>query len=333
MMPKLACADFTFPLLPHEKVLQLIAMLEFKGVDIGLFEDRSHLCPSREFENVTQSARQLKKRLDAWGLEAADIFLQVGLDFKPYAANHPEASHREKARDWFIKTLDYTAECECEHVTGLPGAHFETESYDDSFARAVEELNWRVDQAKAYGIVFGVEAHIGSIVPEPGPAEKLVQQVPGLTLTLDYAHFTRIGLPDAVVEPLVKYASHFHVEVLAMSDCKRPLPITQLISNGFWKSQMRMDTAAGSELSMSGQNGRTATRVTICQRRFCFGILFGRWLADDYFMVNSIISYTPSMHSQPPNSPEKGRDPQPPGPLIRGRPLFRGVTGGLLRLH
>ena len=211
MTLKLACADFTFPLLSHENVLQLIAMLEFKGVDIGLFEERSHLLPSREFENVTQSARRLKNRLDTWGLEAADIFLQVGLDFKPYAVNHPEASHREKARDWFIKTLDYAAECECEHVTGLPGAHFETESYEDSFARAVDELNWRVDQAKRYGIVYGVEAHIGSIVPQPEPAEKLLQRVPGLTLTLDYAHFTRIGLPDAAVEPLVKYASHFHV--------------------------------------------------------------------------------------------------------------------------
>ena len=43
MKPKLACADFTFPLLPHAKVLDLIAMLGIKGVDIGLFEDRSHL--------------------------------------------------------------------------------------------------------------------------------------------------------------------------------------------------------------------------------------------------------------------------------------------------
>ena len=149
MTLKLACADFTFPLLPHENVLQLIAMLEFKGVDIGLFEERSHLRPSHEFENVTQSARQLKDRLDTWGLEAADIFLQMGLDFKSHAVNHPEASQREKARDWFIKALDYAAECECKHVTGLPGAHFEAESYDDSFARAVDELNWRVDQAKA----------------------------------------------------------------------------------------------------------------------------------------------------------------------------------------
>ncbi len=211
MTLKLACADFTFPLLPHDQVFQLIAMLEFTGVDIGLFEERSHLWPSREFDNLSQSARRLKKKLADQGLEAADVFLQMGLDFRPYAINHPEASRREKARTWFLKTLDYAAECECKHVTGLPGAHFETESYDDSYARAVDELNWRVDQAKGYGIIFGVEAHIGSIVPRPEPAEKLVQHVPGLTLTLDYAHFTRIGLPDKVVEPLVKYATHFHV--------------------------------------------------------------------------------------------------------------------------
>ena len=39
----------------------------------------------------------------------------------------------------------------------------------------------------------------------------MVRGVPGLTLTLDYTHFTRIGLPDAEIEPLVQYASHFHV--------------------------------------------------------------------------------------------------------------------------
>lgn len=40
---QLSCADFTFPLLQHDKVLDLIALLEFKGVDIGLFSGRSHL--------------------------------------------------------------------------------------------------------------------------------------------------------------------------------------------------------------------------------------------------------------------------------------------------
>ena len=47
MKVKLACADFTFPLLSHQNALQLIAMLGFSGVDIGLFAGRSHLRPEK----------------------------------------------------------------------------------------------------------------------------------------------------------------------------------------------------------------------------------------------------------------------------------------------
>lgn len=210
MKSKLACADFTFPLLKHEQSLQLISMLGFKGVDIGLFENRSHLWPSREFKNLRRSARALKRKLDNVGLKAADVFLQMDLDFRLYAPNHPQARRRRKTRDWFLKTLEYTAECGGKHITSLPGAHFEEESYGDSFARAVDELSWQVEQAQSCGIVFGVEAHIGSLVPRPRAAEKLLQRVTGLTLTLDYTHFTRIGIADEKVEPLVQYASHFH---------------------------------------------------------------------------------------------------------------------------
>ena len=208
---RLACADFTFPLLPHDRVLQLIAMLEFEGVDIGLFEERSHLWPSREFENVGSSARQLKQKLDDRGLKAADIFLQMAEDFEPYAINHPEENRRQEARDRFLQTLEYAAGCDCKHVTALPGVHFEMESREASLARAVEELMWRVEQAREHEIVFGVEAHVGSIVADPESARELVQLVPGLTLTLDYTHFTRLGMADSEVEPLVECASHFHI--------------------------------------------------------------------------------------------------------------------------
>ncbi|HLK55310.1 MAG TPA: TIM barrel protein, partial [Chthonomonadaceae bacterium] len=71
--------------------------------------------------------------------------------------------------------------------------------------------HWRVEQARNRDLLFGVEAHVGSLVPTPEQAERLVQSVPGLTLTLDYTHFTRAGRPDAAVEPLMRYAGHFHV--------------------------------------------------------------------------------------------------------------------------
>jgi len=99
MKLKLACADFAFPLLPHDKVLDLIAMLEFDGVDIGLFEGRSHLWPSKALASSAKSGKQLGRKLADRGLRCADVFLQMNPNFIPYAINHPEAARRRPARD------------------------------------------------------------------------------------------------------------------------------------------------------------------------------------------------------------------------------------------
>src|SRR6266498_4543249 len=80
MHAKFACADFTFPLLPHHEVLQLIAMLEFTGVDIGLFENRSHLWSSREEEaELDLFAEQvIWAGLTAWFVECFEIGVAHG---------------------------------------------------------------------------------------------------------------------------------------------------------------------------------------------------------------------------------------------------------------
>src|SRR5690242_19873413 len=200
---KLACADFTFPLLPHDRALDLIAMLEFDGVDIGLFEERSHLRPSREFKSSAKSGNRLRRKLTDRGLKCADVFLQMDPSFIPYAINHPETARRRRARDWFLKSLDYANAAGAKHVTALPGVPFDTEAPAASWQRTCDELAWRVAQAKGQGIIFGVEAHVGSIAPDPKAALRLVHDVPGLTLTLDYTHFTRVGFPDSATEPLV----------------------------------------------------------------------------------------------------------------------------------
>jgi sugar phosphate isomerase/epimerase len=208
---KLACADFAFPLLTHEQSLRLISMLGFRGVDIGLFDGRSHLWPSREFQDTERNASALKRMADGLNLRIADVFLQTAPDFRPYAINHPDDAPRQMARDWFSKTLEYAAGCSCRHVTILPGVNFEEEQPEQSFARAVDELTWRAERARSFGITLGTEAHVGSLAPEPASAKRLVESVPDLTLTLDYTHFTRAGMSDDAIEPLVPFASHFHV--------------------------------------------------------------------------------------------------------------------------
>ncbi len=206
---KLACADFTFPLLSQEQAFKLIALLGFRGVDIGLFEDRSQLQPSHVMPHLAASARALSQKVADAGLEFADIFFQAP-SFEQMAANHPDPAERAKGRELFLRMLEFALRCNATHLTGLPGVEWDGVPYETSLQRSAEELAWRVEQAKQAGMVYSVEAHFGSIVPTPQKALQLLDATPGLTLTLDYTHFASQGFSDDEVEPLLKHASHFH---------------------------------------------------------------------------------------------------------------------------
>lgn len=207
---KFASADFSFPLLHHDKVFKLIAMLGMDGVDIGLFQDRSHLQPSHVTKDISGTARNLEKRVTDCGLEIADVFLQAATDFQSHAINNPDKAVRQEARDLFLRTLEFTCRCNAKHMSGLPGVLWDDEPPDDSLRRCSEELAWRCERASDAGVIFSIEAHLGSIVTTPEQTLKLVEMTPNLTLTLDYTHFTYQGIPDERVEPLIAQASHFH---------------------------------------------------------------------------------------------------------------------------
>src|SRR5204863_5604295 len=92
-----------------------------------------------------------------------------------------------------------------------------------SLKRCSEELAWRAEQARSVGVTYSVEAHLGSVAPTPEAAMRLTEMTPGLTLTLDYTHFTYQGIPDSQIEPLVRHASHFHARGGCKSRLQAPL--------------------------------------------------------------------------------------------------------------
>ena len=210
MKLKLSCTDFSFPLLDHQRALAVMASLGFRGADIGLFEGHGHLKPSRELTKPTRNGAALKRKLETHGLRAADIFLQIAGDFAEFAVNHPDEKRRHQAREQFLRTLDYANAAGSNHVTLLPGVVFANESRAASVGRAAEELAWRVLRAKEAKLQIAVEPHVGSLIDTPERALDLVKRVPGLGITLDYAHFTRAGISDARIQPLTEYATHLH---------------------------------------------------------------------------------------------------------------------------
>jgi len=205
-----AGADFTFPLLPHDKVIALIALLGFDGIDVGLFENRSHLQPSGVLHQPGKNGKELGNKAADAGLCVADVFLQCDVEFAPKAINHPDEKVRREARDYFVKMAEYAVAAGSGHITCLPGVHFQEESFEASCGRAMEELDFRIRVAQEAGLIFGVEPHLGSIIDTPKKAQTLMETMKGLTATLDYTHFTKIGIPDEEIEILMPYASHFH---------------------------------------------------------------------------------------------------------------------------
>lgn len=223
MKLKLACADYTFPLLPFEAVLDLIAALEFKGVDIGLFSGNSHVDPDRVLNDIPSEARELGRRVADRGLAIADMFLTPGKDFETLAPNHPDPGERRRSRNVFERALEFTVAAGARHMTALPGAVFPAASLQENLDLCAEELSWRALEAAKAGVIFSIEPHIGSIVPTPGKVQELLDSAPGLSLSLDWAHLSSEGIADAEIEPLIAGSTHFHARCAREQRLQAPM--------------------------------------------------------------------------------------------------------------
>ena len=216
-MIEFSCSDFTFPTLPHNKVLQLISLMEFNWVDIGIFKDRSHLQPADQFRQPEKMGAALKKAASDAGLGINGVFLQSSLDFTEFAINHSDADIRRQERETFLCALEYTLTAGSNHFTGLPGVDTGTE---ESRAICIEELSWRVEKSKSFGVVYAVEPHFGSIMGTPEKALSILEDVNGLTIALDHSHYIFQGIPLDRIRPLTKYASLMHARGAAKGEAQ-----------------------------------------------------------------------------------------------------------------
>ena len=211
MKLKLACADYSFPLLPFPETMDLIRALKIPAIDVGLFEGHKHLVPSTELSRPEKHGRQLRRMLAERDLALADVFLVAATDRENLAPNNFDPKNNRKSREVFERSLDYLNAAGGRHLTQLPGVYFPGKSKKECFDRSALELEWRAQRAKKRGIVFSVEPHLGSVVETPATALRMVKQAPTLTYALDYTHFTFAGYKDSEIEPLLPHASHFHV--------------------------------------------------------------------------------------------------------------------------
>ena len=220
-MIRIAGATFAFGDISLEESCDALKELGFDLADIGAsgWSSFTAYVPQQVVQDPDQpekEAERIRGIMDGKGIGVSELFV---CDFGQ-AINHPDEKERERSRELFAKFAKIGGLVGCESIMMLPGNVHEDlgQTYKQAFQTSVEEYKWMVDVAQKNDLLLNFEPCIMSIAVEPAQAEELVQAVPGLGYTLDYAHQVQIGLTNQEIEPMHQYARHFHAKQSAQGE-------------------------------------------------------------------------------------------------------------------
>jgi sugar phosphate isomerase/epimerase len=214
--------SFSFPKLSLEQAIRLIAMLEFRYVDLGAHLDGTHLQPDRIEADPRGEAERVRRALVDAGLAASYVFPTFGRGFRDRPINAPDPATRAANRRRFAALVAFATGVGARGFTLLPGVIWEELGPDRSLELACEGLAELVELGREAGLAVTVEPHLESVVEEPERALALAEAVPGLGFTLDYSHFLAAGLPPERVHPLLRRTANFHARQAAPGRLQAP---------------------------------------------------------------------------------------------------------------
>lgn len=196
-----ACHTWGFTDLTLPEALATIARLGFRCADIG---SGTNLNAARAAENPRRMASEIQADLETFNLQVSDLYLLL-----PRISLADEA-RRDRELELFRALVPFAAALEAPGITLSPGlAH----PADDAAAleRTAAALRQMVEQGKAADLRVSIEPHVDSMAQTPEAALKLLEAVPGLEITLDWAQMICQNIPLKQAAALLPHTRHMHI--------------------------------------------------------------------------------------------------------------------------
>ena len=105
----------------------------------------------------------------------------------------------------------FCAEAGIPTVFVLPGVCNPGQGRAQALAESAESCRRLLPIAAQQGVQLTIEPHVHSFLEAPQLVLDLLDQVPGLKLTLDYAHFVCLGWRQDEIDVLAPHAAHVHL--------------------------------------------------------------------------------------------------------------------------
>lgn len=125
--------------------------------------------------------------------------------------NLADPGHRESNEADFRQVARFAKRAGIETLFVLPGVVNPGQDRASALAESAESLRRLVAISAPEGIQLTVEPHVHSYLESPTLVLDLLDRVPGLKLTLDYAHFACLGYRQEEIDVLAPHAAHVHL--------------------------------------------------------------------------------------------------------------------------
>jgi len=210
---RLSVANFSFEVLPLEATLIVSRSLGYSSVDIAGFYKRGKCSfePQDVAANPQKQADILNPLLQKYNLSVTDFFPQFGVAPSLHSLNDPDPEVREENMQYVRGAAAFCKLIGSPGMTILPGVDHISRPLAENLAVSTEYLRRAVDIAGEYGIQVRFEPHMGSVTDTPELALGIVNDVPGLKVTLDLAHFVLQYISVERAYALLPHTGHVHI--------------------------------------------------------------------------------------------------------------------------
>ncbi|GAB4571369.1 MAG: hypothetical protein Kow0077_07930 [Anaerolineae bacterium] len=248
-MFKLACHTWGFSDVPLEEAVQTIARLGFNYIDLG---SGPHLNIDAAARKPVETAREIRELVDYFYLQVTDLYILLpaissadegrrlyevktferllpfamelgtpGITLSP-GIETPEITEARLPQPRAIELRPgEKPDPEADIVTYKPAQPDQPETERATpqsptpMDYAIDSFQRMVDLIEDLDLRLSFEPHIDSVASTPEKALHLLEAVPGLSLTLDWAQFVAQGIISREIEPLLQHTAHVQLRQAA----------------------------------------------------------------------------------------------------------------------
>lgn len=151
------------------------------------------------------------KQVKELGLAVPNIHWTFGPASLFPAINDPDPAVRADNKEQIKGLVEFCHAANIHSILALPGMLLPGQRVADSHKLSADALNEFVAIAQGADIAMMFEPHVKSSFESPQSALWLAEQVPGLGIVLDYAHFVCQGYTQPEVDILIPHTTHVHL--------------------------------------------------------------------------------------------------------------------------